>query len=104
MITTITEHDFINAFKSWETYKNNFSYEGLKVLFEYLDEYEDSTGEPIELDVVALCCEWTEYESEHELASTYDISVLDINTLTEQTTVLEVPITNAKNHYIVKDF
>ena len=39
---------------------NNFSYDGLKALFEYLEEVEESTGDEIELDVIALCCEYSE--------------------------------------------
>lgn len=38
-----------------------FSYEALEVLFDYYDELED-----FELDVIAICCEWTEYENEEE--------------------------------------
>lgn len=40
---------------------NNFSYKGLKALFEYLEEFEDDTGEEIELDVIAICCDYSEY-------------------------------------------
>jgi hypothetical protein len=32
-------------------------------LFDYLEEYEESTGEDIEFDMVALCCDYTEYEN-----------------------------------------
>ena len=60
MKQTINKHQFINAFKSSDTYKNNFSYEGLEVLFNYLEDYENDTGEQIELDIVALCCEYSE--------------------------------------------
>jgi hypothetical protein len=38
-----------------------FSYEALELIFDYIEEYEQSTGEEIELDVIALCCEWSEY-------------------------------------------
>ena len=41
-----------------------FSAEGLEVLFDYLENYSDETGEPVELDVVALCCDY--YESSIE--------------------------------------
>ena len=34
MIQTVTEHDFVSAFLDWNTYKDCFSYEGLKSLFE----------------------------------------------------------------------
>ena len=67
----ITESQFINAFKSWDTYKNQFSYEGLKALFEWFEEYENSTGEEMELDVVAICCDFTEYENLKEFQSEY---------------------------------
>ena len=43
---------------------DQFSYEGLEVLFDYLENYSDETGEHVELDVVALCCEY--YESSIE--------------------------------------
>ena len=55
---------------------DQFSYEGLEVLFDYLDNLSDDIGEPIELDVVALCCEY--YESSiDELIKNYDIDVSD---------------------------
>ena len=51
---------------------DQFSYEGLEVLFDYLDNLSEDTGEPIELDPVALCCEY--YESSiQELIDNYDI-------------------------------
>ena len=55
---------------------DQFSYEGLEVLFDYLEEYSEDTGEPVELDVVALCCEY--YESSiQELIDSYNIDVSD---------------------------
>ena len=51
---------------------DQFSYEGLEVLFDYLDELSEDTGEPIDLDVVALCCEY--YESSiKEIIDQYNI-------------------------------
>lgn len=38
----------------------DFSYTGLKLLFEYLEDYEESTGEELELDPIALCCAYAE--------------------------------------------
>ena len=45
--------------------RDNFSYEGAKALMEYLQEIAESTGEAIEYDPIALCCEYAEY-SEYE--------------------------------------
>lgn len=66
---------FRDRFLSSDTYKNNFSYEGLTALFEYLEEYEESTGEEIEFDMVALCCEYSEYPSAVEAVSDYNGAV-----------------------------
>ena len=51
---------------------DQFSYEGLEVLFDYLDNLSEDTGEPIELDPVALCCEYYELSVE-ELIKQYNI-------------------------------
>ena len=61
---------FTDAFRDYNR-QNNFSYEGLTALYDYLIEYEESCGEEIELDVIALCCEYTEYESATEAACEY---------------------------------
>ena len=53
---------------------DQFSYEGLEVLFDYLDNLSEDTGEPIELDVIALCCEYYESSIE-ELIEQYNIDV-----------------------------
>jgi hypothetical protein len=58
MIQTVNFNDFRNAFDAIRP--NNFSYEGLEQLFNYFESYEDDTGEKIELDVIAFCCEYQE--------------------------------------------
>jgi len=58
MKQTINLSDFRDAFRAHD--RTNFSYEGLEILFDYLESYEEDTGEQIELDVVALCCDYSE--------------------------------------------
>ena len=57
---------------------DQFSYEGLEVLFDYLDNLSDETGEPIDLDVVALCCDYYEASIE-ELIDNYNINVSEVD-------------------------
>ena len=57
MKDTINKDQFRNWFRSNEQYRNNFSYEGLSALFDYLEEMEESTDAELEFDPVALCCE-----------------------------------------------
>ena len=54
---------------------NNFSYEGKKALFEFLEEYEEQTGKEIEFDVIALCCDYNEYKNIKEYLENYSSDV-----------------------------
>ena len=65
MKKTINFYDFSDAFRKAGR-NDQFTYEGQRALFDYLEEYEESTGEEVELDVVALCCEYAEYENIEE--------------------------------------
>jgi len=51
---------------------DNFSYEGLTVLFNYLEELEQDIGQEMELDVIALCCDFSEM-TELEVRSAYGL-------------------------------
>ena len=71
MINTMTQHDFTEWFRTSETRKDQFSYNGLVALFEYIESYEIDTASKIEFDPIALCCEYTEYETGLECAIEY---------------------------------
>jgi hypothetical protein len=70
MKTTICFNEFKNWFE--KNRPNNFSYDGLIALWEMLEEYEEGTGEEIEFDGIALCCEYSEYEDMEEFWLDYD--------------------------------
>lgn len=55
--------------------KDNFSYAGKRALFDYLEELEEDTGQEIEFDPVALCCEYNEYKNLGEYLSNYSTDV-----------------------------
>ena len=91
MKTTITQSDFVSAFKGSDR-KDCFSHAGLCALFDYYEELEQQSGEEIELDVVAICCDWTEYASALEAAQAYGFDGEEEDKpfyfLTNKTTVL----------------
>lgn len=89
MIDTINKYNFIDRFRSSDSYANNFSYEGLSALFEYLEDYEDDTGEQVEFDLVALCCDFTEYENIQEIKDNYS-DIESLEDLEGYTTVIPV--------------
>lgn len=75
MKQTINRYQFERAFVAADR-KDNFSYEGLGLLFSYFEEIEESTGEEIELDVIAICCEYNE-DTVREIALNYNIDLSD---------------------------
>lgn len=89
MIETVGQCDFMDRFRAFDRY-DNFGYEGLKALFEYLEEYEDSTGEQIELDVIALCCDYTMYDSLEDFNKEYGEEFESLDEVRDNTTVIEI--------------
>lgn len=73
MKTTISVYDFRDAFIKADR-KAQFSYDGLEILFEYLTDFEDATGEEMELDVIAICCDFSE-EMPDEIARNYSLDI-----------------------------
>jgi hypothetical protein len=58
MKQTVYLNDFIDAFQKIRP--DNFSYEGLEILYDYLEEFYSDASTELELDVIALCCNFTE--------------------------------------------
>jgi uncharacterized alpha/beta hydrolase family protein len=77
MIEEIDESLFISRFEDYkrvvtpENKNGNFTYKGLRALFNYLESYEEDTNEKINLDVIALCCEYNEYSDLDEYLKNY---------------------------------
>ena len=69
MKTTVSRYDFERAFVDADR-KENFSYEALGLLFDYFEELESDLGEEIELDVIAICCEYSE-DTPEAIANNY---------------------------------
>ena len=105
MITTINEYDFIDAFRKMGR-EGNFSNDGLVALYEYLEMLEDDTGQPIELDVIALCCEFTEYDNLEEFEADYGREFSDIDkrfkySIEDSTTMIPIEGTDG---FIIQNF
>ena len=49
-----------------------WSYDGAKALAEWLEGLAEDTGEPYELDTVALRCEFSEYDDAADACQNYD--------------------------------
>lgn len=107
MKQTVTKYDFIDAFK--RVRPDNFSYAGLEALFDYLEEYEYSTGEEMELDVIAICCDFTEYENLAEFQANYGEEYETLADIEDRTMLIRVDTEENNDgiedgRFIVQDF
>lgn len=93
MKTSINKSQFRDAFARMGR-ENNFSYHGLGVLFDYFEEYEESTGEEIELDVIGICCEYDEATPDG-IAANYNI---DISNCLYQQEIIEAVMAYLQDH------
>lgn len=77
MKLSLNKYGFERAFVDANR-KEQFSYEALGLLFDYFEDYEEQTGEEIELDVIAICCDYCEDTTEN-IARNYSIDLNDAN-------------------------
>ena len=81
-ISINTATQFMNAFIDMGR-GDQFSFEALARLFNYYDELDDH-----ELDVIAICCDWTEYETEAEACE--ELRMEDMDELKDTYQVIEL--------------
>ena len=75
MKQTINFYQFATQFQAIRP--NSFSREGLIALWEYSEQSEEDMGEEMEFDVIALCCDFIEYESLADYQQDYSDDVED---------------------------
>ena len=98
--------DFRDAFRQCGR-EAQFSYEALGALFDHFSDLADDTGDPIELDPIAVCVEWSEFESALIAARAYaydaatETEANALEYLRDHTTVVEY---GNGNGVVVVDF
>lgn len=65
---TVSIDDIKQKFIDWD--RDNFSIEALETIMESLEE--NSENGVIDLDIIGICCDYTEYEDLSELVRAYD--------------------------------
>lgn len=80
LVKKISFNDFLEEFEKYGR-EDSFSYEGKKALYNYLNELGEDIGKPIELDIIGLCCDFTEYESLEEFNDDYGYTIDEINSI-----------------------
>lgn len=73
MKQSVNFSSFVDAFHAHKRY-DQFGYDALRIIFDYLEEYEEATGEEIELDVICICCDFNA-ENYTDIAQNYSIDI-----------------------------
>ena len=70
MKTIVSEFQFIDSFRACGR-ESQFTVPARRALFEYFERMEEDSDTELELDPVAVCCEWAEYPSALKAANDY---------------------------------
>mgnify|MGYP001323941412 CR=1 FL=1 len=74
MKQAVNQYEFEQAFRACGRFggdHDNFSYEALDLLFYFFEELEEDTQTEVELDPIAICCDFTE-ATRAEIIDNYD--------------------------------
>ena len=77
MKQSINFSQFVDAFRARDRY-DYFGYNGLRIIFDYLEQYEQDCNEEIELDVIAIYCDYNMMDIE-DIVKEYRIDVSDVD-------------------------
>lgn len=85
MKQTVSRWDFKDAFRRIRP--GNFSEAGLNLMFDWLEEYEQDTGTEMELDVIAICCDYSE-ETPAEIIAEHQMDIPDTVDVEDESEVM----------------
>jgi len=105
VINTVSQYDFVDAFNKMGR-GEQFSYEGLIALYDYLEMLEEGIDQQIELDVIAICCEYAEYDNLKQFKDDYGREFSDIDkrfkySIDDRTTLIKIEGTE---RFIIQQF
>ena len=96
IVQTASFYDFQEAFRRMDR-QSQFTYSGLRGLFDHLEQLSDAIGEPVELDVIAICCDYSE-ETFRDVANNYDI---DLSECEDDDEIRETVLDYLSDHTVV---
>lgn len=75
---TVTVNDVIDMARDFDRL-DQFGADGWRALFGFMEELSEDTGVPMDLDIIAWCCEFTRWESIEEYNNNYNTDYEDPN-------------------------
>jgi hypothetical protein len=93
---------FTDAFRDHGR-EDQFTYEGKRALFDFIEDMDQECDQETELDVIGLCCEFTEYSDLEEFQSVYATEDYpDIESVADATLLISVG--NGGDAFIIQQF
>lgn len=89
MKQTIGFREFEQAFCDMDR-MDNFSFDGLCALFDYLEECEDELNAQIELDVIALCRDFQELQNIKQFNDSTGKTCKNLGEIKQYTSVIPI--------------
>lgn len=87
MKTTVNRSEFTSAFHRMGR-GEQFSHQALLAMFDYFEQLENDCGTEMELDVIAICCEWAEYANLAEFQEAYSDECQTLEDIQDKTQVI----------------
>jgi len=107
MKIAITQHEAADLLMKFEVFGTDVgAYNLCYAMAQYLEEYEECTGEELELDPIAIRCEYRaitldEAVSDYQIPPHFDDDEEVLEWLQDRTEVIETDIANT---YIIQEF
>jgi len=65
--------DFVDCFNQHNI--NKFSSEAYKKMFDYYEEKSKRVGKHVRLDVITICCQWSEYDNYQQVIQDNNLKI-----------------------------
>ena len=101
VMTIDTAYELQTEFNRYDR-SENFTPAGIRVLFDYLEEISEGSGEDTKLDIIGLCCEYSE-DSFEVIAANYriDLTGRDGETIEDEEEIKRIVLDYLNNNTVV---
>lgn len=87
---------FTDLFRQYNR-EENFTVPARRALFDYLEQMEQDSGSEYDVDIIALCCAFTEFQSVDEINDAYAMELDDELDQIQEHFVVVIPV--EADHY-----
>ena len=101
MINTLSKNEFVDTIT--ELRPNDFTPYALEEMFNWFEQYEEDTGEQIQFDPIAICCEYIQCSLD-EINNDYNQEFEDMDDAVEWLNDNSMVIANTDDWVVFQQF